>query len=203
MFDLKQTPDKRPTGIDIKRFYPILYNFVANHFNESLLNGYYRTQNALSVGALSIHSIPSTEAPKAFGVENEVQASLWIVHYHCLVTAPVEGDYTFVGSADNLIVVAMDGQLVLDAGMSRIAKDDAVRGPVGPGYYKGKTFHATAGQQIQMDILIGDDGGSTCFLLYLRKDGDARQALFQLNNGLDSKVKGPAWATWNGVASAQ
>jgi hypothetical protein len=212
MFDLKQTPHKQPTGMDLPHFYRVLRNFANNHFDETLLQGYYRTRNELGTAAISIPQMPSSQAPKAFGEEKEVQASLWMIHYHGLVSAPENGDYSLAGTADNVLIVAMNGKIVLDASSFGLAKDDSVRVPLGeqhvpkfPSYFKGKTFHADAGEPISMDVVIADDGGATHFSLYLIKKGKLYQKgdhevpimpIFRLNDksGLDTPVKCPPWA---------
>jgi hypothetical protein len=186
-YDLKQTDDKRPTGMDWPKYYALLANYLDQGWNESLLKPYYKSQEPIFANLIAISTRPSEEAPKAFGLENEVKPGLWVVHYHAKVKAPQSGDYRFVGFGDNVLVVRIKGQVVLDAGFYPVLKNANLRTPLPftfPSYVRyatkvwdphlkvGPAFHLDATETVDMDVLIGDDGGHCSFFLLIEKEGN-------------------------------
>jgi hypothetical protein len=209
LYDLKQTPDKQPTGMKRGSYYATLTDFLRQGWDESLLQRYYKSQDPLYASMFAISTRPSEEAPKAFGVENEVQPDLWVALYHGRVQTPHGGDYRLVGFADNVLEVRIKGQTVLDAGWDSLSNDANLRQElpfVFPTYIPyatnntpnlvgmphwslrtdvpkstqgwsahlkiGPVFHVNANEPMDMDVLIGDDGGSCNFFLLIEKEGD-------------------------------
>jgi hypothetical protein len=207
LYDLKQAPDKHPTGMNRGNYYATLTDFLKQGWNETVLEKYYKSQDPLYASVFAISTRPSEEAPKAFGVENEVQPNLWVAHYHGKVLTPQGGDYRLVGFADNVLEVKIKGRTVLDAGWDYLSADEnlhqklpfafpkyipaATNRPNGwgqQGYDRydippaaqvwdphlriGPVFHANANEAMDMDVLIGDDGGICNFFLMIEKEGD-------------------------------
>jgi len=183
LYDLKQTKDRRPLTIKNADYYAFLGKFVDQGWDDTLMDKYYRAQKPLYASRFAIHFRSSLDAPTAFHVEKEVKPSYWAAVYRGKVSAP-EGDYQFVGFADNVIVVSIAGQLVMDGGWNLIEKNpelhqsipsllwcSACTGKFGPHYYlkKGPVFHMKAGEAVDMNVLIGDDGGQCAFFLQVRK----------------------------------
>jgi len=182
LYDLKQTPDRKPTGLKYDDYYQILEKYLNQNWHDTMLDKYFKSKKPLYASRFVIKFQSSADAPKAFHVENEVQPSYWAVAYHGKVTAPT-GDYQFVGFADNVLVVRIDGKLVLDAGWNLLTKTDelhqdspllwcgACNGKFGKHYLlkKGLIFQMRAGAPVDMDVLIGDDGGECAFFLQVRK----------------------------------
>jgi hypothetical protein len=182
LYDLKQTPDLKPTGMDLHHYYQVLGEFLDHGWNNSVLEKYFKSKNPIYADRLAISSRQSEEAPKAFNLENEVQPALWVIHYHGTVIAP-EGDYRFIGFADNVLIVRIGHTTVLDAGWSQLLPDDVLHHdlpfvwsklyPNETGLLKkGMLFHMDAETPVDMDILIGDDGGLCAFYLLLMKEGN-------------------------------
>jgi hypothetical protein len=215
-YDLKQTADGKPTGMTQEQWCLIMAKFIAQGWDDSLLAPYYKGQKPLYADMLAISTRLSEEGPKAFALENEVQPALWCAHYHGKAMAPKEGDYRFMGFGDDLIVVRINGVLVLDAGTVSVSPKADVHqllpnvwsrlygggevaayvpgmGP-GSGLLKiGPAFHMDKAKPVDMDVLIGDQGGSIAFFLLIEKVGNTYETLpddtpvipfFQLNNGV-------------------
>jgi hypothetical protein len=207
LYDLKQTPDKQPTGMNRQRYYAALTDYLRQGWNESLLERYYKSQDPLYANFLAISTRRSEEAPKAFALENEVQPDLWVIHYHAKVKAPQSGDYRFAGFADNVLEVRIKGQTVLDAGWDSLSNDANLRQelpfvfptyvpwatnktdrPGQPGFDRtdvppetkvwsahlkiGPVFHLETSETVDMDVLVGDDGGVCSFFLLIEKEGE-------------------------------
>jgi len=189
-YDLKQTPARKPTDMTYGQFYIELHNYVDRGWNEALLSRYYKSKDPLYASTLAISTRDSGEAPKAFGLEKEVQPALWIVHYHGRVIAPQSGDYRFVGFGDNVLVVKINNTTVLDAGWDFLTNNPSLhqllpfacpkyipiarrdRPSWDPHLRIGPVFHANAHVPMDMDILIGDDGGICNFFLLIEKEGE-------------------------------
>ena len=202
LYDLKQTSDRKPTDMTRVRYYAALTDFLKQGWNEAVLERFYKSQSPLYASMFAISTRASEEAPKAFGVENEVQPNLWAAYYHGKVQTPQGGDYRFVGFADNVLEVKLKGQTVLDAGFDRLSSDPnlhqelpfafpkyipaATNNPYGRDRYDipkgvqvwtpylriGPVFHVNANEAMDMNVLIGDDGGICNFFLMIEKEGE-------------------------------
>ena len=136
---------------------------------------------------------PSDEAPKAYGAEKIVQAQCWIVHYRGRVSPPVTGTYRFVGGADDVIIVRINGRLVLDGGIVNVSNFKTDR-PEKPnyrydfipanaagipyldqrrgGFVVGHAMNLRAGLFYDMDVVIGESPGGFFFAnLLCEKEG--------------------------------
>lgn len=194
-YDLKQTPSRQPTDMGLTeeekrspkfeiqspqamRYAAVLKEFVKT-WNPSLLNGYYRAPETLSTPQIFIPVIKAEDAPKAFGVEKEVQARRWIVIYKGKVAAPETGTYRFVGAGDDILLVRIKGINVLDGSLSAYYPIDpsanskdmmAGPGPTTP-LRHGRWFDLSAHSFEDIQIVIGENPGgeSSAFLLIERK----------------------------------
>ncbi len=206
-FDMKQASDRKPTGMNPGKWAALLSKYVDAHWDESMLTPFYKSKSPLYTDRFAISTRKSEEAPKAFHLEGEVKPAMWAVHYHGKVSAPAEGDYRFAGFGDDVLAVKIDGQLVLDAGWDPMTRDDSLHKPYpvnwSPVYlahdktgrrgsYKlGRVFHVRAGDPVDLDVLIGDEGGWCAFYLMIMKvdntyetlpDGTPKLPFFQLDN---------------------
>ena len=186
-YDLKQTADKKPTGMTWKKYYDILTQYFGEGWKESLLKPYYKSEEPIYTSMVAISTRSSEEAPKAFGLENEVKPAFWVIHYRAKVKAPQSGDYRFIGFGDNVLVVKIKDKLVLDAGFYGTLKQPDLRqalpyifptyarfhGKIWDPHLKiGPSVHFDAAEASDMDVLIGDDGGHCSFFLMIEKEGN-------------------------------
>lgn len=115
LYDLKQTQDHKLTWVNPVSYYLVVDEFLSKKWDESVLNRYYRVSRPLYTTQIFIPTMAADAAPKAFNAENKVKPSLWIVHYKAQVSPPEDGTYRFVGSADDMLAVAINGKTVLSA----------------------------------------------------------------------------------------
>jgi len=186
-YDLKQTPDKAPTGFqevgnivsqsakkDDLAQQKIITEFVDSGWDVSVLNKYYKSKESVSTPQIYIPTCKATEAPKAFGVEKEVNPGRWIIHYKGMVKPSKSGKYYFVGIADDLIMVRFNGENVLVAGTGgtihdnelrtryktdniSISHPDASRQPAGySSLAYGKTFEVKDNQYYPIEVIISE-----------------------------------------------
>ena len=200
LYDLKQTPDHKPTDIAendqelgdafvdpnwpgsmaTQQGLKLLRSFVSN-WDMSLLDDYFKAPNTLSAVQICVPLTPSVNAPQAFQVEGTVRARRWIVIYNAKVIAPVTGRFRFVGFADDFMVVRVDGQNVLDASLrgeeldpNANTDEDVGMGPEHQPLHCGKWIQLDAGVSLNMQVLIGEGpGGLSCFLLMIQQEGVA------------------------------
>jgi hypothetical protein len=113
-YDLKQTADRKPTGInDDPQHFQVFDDFFSKDWDESVLQKFYQAKDSMMTYQVFIPMMPADNAPKAFSVEKEVKPSHWIVHYKGNVVAPKDGTFRFLGWADDVLAVRFDGKNVL------------------------------------------------------------------------------------------
>jgi len=192
-YDFNQTKDKAPTGVDFKKYISILSDYISKNWDDSVLEPYYRSKAPISMPSFFASSTkPSTDAPKNLGLENEVLPNAWIAHYHAKVIPPSAGDYRFLGFADNVLIVKINGEPVFDGGWSMLLDRPSLHKElpwVFPGYAgnqtdvnlanlkMGASFHVEADEPVDMDVFIGDGGESYNFYLLIKKDGEHYESL--------------------------
>jgi len=119
MYDLKlDATGKKTTGLGSSDtdFYKAVRGLLAgNRVNESALRKYFCVPKKLGATQIFIPSGDASEAPKVFQVADKVKPNYWVIHYKGRFSAPVSGQYRFVGKADDLLWVAVEGRTVLEA----------------------------------------------------------------------------------------
>jgi hypothetical protein len=230
-YDLKQTPDRKPTNMSYDNFYRVLGDYILT-WDDSILAKYYKTKAPLFTNSFIIPSRLSEQAPKAFHVENEVQPSLWTARYQAKVVAPT-GQYRFIGYGDNVLVVRINNRIVLDAGYNPLTNESDLHesylsedgwdrtDPNNPKKLlsSGKKFYMDSETPVKMDVLLADDGGKCAFYLLIEKVGGTYEKLqngveklpyFQLNSDqpprFSSEDETPPYShtpePWQGVADS-
>ena len=154
LYDLKQTPElkphpKLPPKLNDKYVYDIVADFLKANCNRSKLSSYFTAPDTLYNSQIFIPIMQSVEGVKAFGVEKIVKSQAWIAHYRGKVSPPVSGSFRFIGFADDVLAVRLNG------GKWQWMKE---------GFYT----RLEAGKFYDMDIVIGECGGGwfDCMLLF-------------------------------------
>lgn len=221
-YDLKQTPDKMPTGVNADNYTGTVRDWVNGGMIEQDLSKYFKAPTSLSAAHFMIPDMPAEEAPKAYGVEKQVQVGQWLAVYRGLVQAPADGAYHFIGAADDVLLVRVNGQLVLDASW----EDSSGLKPAGiippqytgfprGGYIKGKSVNFTAKTWTPIEVVIGERPGGRFWGVLMVQPAEGRSAtipLFRLEGGKQPPAKGAAfpkcdergsiWRVQSGAGSA-
>jgi hypothetical protein len=184
--------------MDVSKYYEVLDKYYEAGLNDSLLETYYKGKAPLYTTRFAISNRPSSEAPDAFNLGSIVKPGLWVIHYHGKVQAPSAGDYRFIGWGDNVLIVKIDGVMVLDGGWNPLTKeddkhqelpfifprykvkesaDDAGVGhdnhlKIGASFHLDENDKGDASAPVDMDVLVGDDGGACGFFLLVEKEGN-------------------------------
>jgi hypothetical protein len=186
-YDLKQTRGRRPTNVqNVPKFAAAIDTFVNSGWSASSLDQYFRSPVPLYATQFFIPLISSANAPREFGVEKDVQPRFWIAVYEGKISPPESGTYHFVGHADNIIIVRLNGQVALKMSWNykilnswrpeasylyHFSPKDFRMIP--PAFGKGNGIVMNSNQLYDIQVLLGDDGGVTHFSLLVEKDGVA------------------------------
>jgi hypothetical protein len=174
LYDLKQDKRGKPNNISDAEFGDVVSRFVNSSFSEAVLSKYYRVKKPLYALQMFVPVIGANEAPRAFGVEREVQPRLWIAVYRGKVIPSESGKFYLAGSGDDYLIVRFNNKIILDGGIYK---------PVGGSnkeyHYKGggvlvvsSPITVKAGQEYPIEILIGERPGGYCaFSLMIQQDG--------------------------------
>ena len=119
MYDLKlDSTGRKPTDIGTKDtdFYGAVRGILSgNRVNPAALRKYFAVPKKLGATQIFMPMGQASEAPKIFGVADKVKPNYWIIHYRGRCAAPTSGQFRFVGKADDLLWVAVNGRTVLEA----------------------------------------------------------------------------------------
>ena len=190
-YDLKQTPDRKPTGITADGQYDanrnwtpsmtahlkLLDDFFSQNWDEKLLQGYYQAKDSVVTYQVFIPGMSANKAPEAFGVEKEVKPSHWVVLYKGTVTAPKDGSFRFLGKPDDTLAVRFDGQNVLLANLQKMSSepmftDKTSQSRKDGDLWIGKWFQVERGKSYPIEILISElPGGYFTACLMIEERG--------------------------------
>ena len=157
--------------------YKIVVLSFLKSWNENELKPFYKAPREKFTKSFCIPPIYADEAPRAFGVQNEVKPSKWLIHYKGQIAAPETGRYRFFGRADDVLAVRVKKNLVLDAGIVKSNWESS-----DPNNYKfdmynnfgvviGDWIFLQKNNPVPMEVLIGEDPGGDFFCqLYIQKD---------------------------------
>jgi hypothetical protein len=182
-YDLKQTQDRKRTGLLIPNpgdpypshdpaYEEIVSRFIKGGFTPSGLNRYYQSPRPLFAQQIFIPGITADTAPKAFGVEKEVQPSRWLAVYRGKVKAPESGNFRFVGWADDVLAVRFNQNFVLDGSFAHVStwkRKDVyhyhfpLRGVAYEGFCASNWISVTKGNSYDIDVAIGESPGGHFF----------------------------------------
>jgi hypothetical protein len=226
IYDLKQTQKRESTRVSARNYAGIISEFLEHNWDEHVLNRYFRSARPLYTTQIFIPVISANAAPKAFSVDKIMKPGCWVIHYKGQVRPPSDGRYRFIGYADDMVVVAINGQVLCngsrpDTRLKTIPPQH--QGPAGVvkagngNLSFGEWVELAEDEAVDLDILIGERPGGqfAAFVLYEKegevysKDekGRTRYPVFQLApNKIPaySQSKAPPFSTasgslWKGV----
>ncbi|MFA6289343.1 MAG: PA14 domain-containing protein [Opitutaceae bacterium] len=155
----------------------------------------------------------AVEAPKAYGVENEVKSKAWMALYRGKVSPPKDGVYRFVGLADDILLVQFNGGFVLDGSIhNRTGFKSESSGIKNYGsLVVGKRMELIANQFYDIKIAISEAPGGNFYayllfeqegVTYKKNDkGNPVLPIFRIansktepdKNAIDFMADGPVW----------
>ena len=181
-YDLTQTQDGKPTGVDTGNYSQVLIDFVTHDWNEAELNRYYRATKPLFTTQIWLPTMPTLAAPRAFGVQKRAPRAVWVIHYKGQVVPPEDGTYRFVGFGDDVLIVAVNEKVVLISNWAYLNFKIHAGTPAGDCLKAGLWFDGQASKPIDLDVLCcdnGDPGGVCAAFVLIEKKGET----YAMNNG--------------------
>jgi hypothetical protein len=180
LYDLKQTQDHKPTNVDPETYSAVIDDFLSHGWDESVLNRYYRVSKPLYTTQIFIPNMNADKAPEAFGAQNTVKPSRWVIHYKGQIAAPETGTYRFWGIADDVMAAAVNGKTVLVGNRAsthlpltnwKASERDGAH--AGDGNLKpGDWMDLKQGEIFDLDVIIGErPGGVFNAFLMVEKQG--------------------------------
>lgn len=196
LYDLKQTPDRKPTeGDSNDRSFTLrfLKEFDTKKFDMKLLQPYFMSPVELMATRFWVPNGNAAQMPQAFGVEKDVKATNLLIHYKGKVTPPKDGKYRFVAFGDDFFGIKLNGKVILpfDRPGSRLYGTDATG--TGAFYALTKKGHAVsdpvllrAGQPVDLEVILVEwPGGLMSFSLLVEREEDLRDGKYKKTpNGL-------------------
>jgi hypothetical protein len=190
-YDLKQTPDHTPTGMNADREQALLKQFFKEGWNEDdWPKRFLKSTTQLFANELMVPLRFSSDGPKAYGLDGVCKPGYWCALYHLTLNATQSGDFRVAGYGDDFLVVRVNSSVVLDSGWyppvtgfkrQTIYPSTWLKHP-SPGHpdycqtVVGTPFHLDMGDSVTIDVLIGDadpaGGMGRCgYFLFLLKSG--------------------------------
>ena len=173
------TQDQAGTRVTTGPFEPIVASFV-KEWKPGAGHDFYESPNQIKTPRIFVPVTPDEKAGAAFQ-SPESSHAFWLVHYHMRFTSSQTGKYQFVGWGDNVLIVALDGKVVLEASDKQflhLSFNKRIGDVKLPGkkpntpIFAGEGFTISADDQHDIDVLIGDEGGVTTSALFIQSDGD-------------------------------
>lgn len=164
-YDLKQTQKRENLPND---YLKTLGEFLDSGWDENVLSRFFRGTKPVYATEVLIPTMKAAAAPQAFHLENVVRPSSWFVIYKGQVSPPEDGTYRFVGVADDVLAVGVNGRTVLVSHFSGmtdhshwVEPSPKERIPCWAGVMKrGDWFECKKDQIIDLDILVGEFPGN-------------------------------------------
>ena len=186
VYDLKIKPDHTPTGMNQPTYTSLLHTFLVKGWDESVLAPYYKASKKLFTPAIWIATTKSEDCAKEMHLDNELSSTIWVGWYHATITPSQAGSYHFVGFGDDILMVAVNGQTVLDGSLWPLTPaKQKMPWPYadwsvfckfkGQDYGKlrvGDSFVVNTLEPVTIDVLMGDEpGGWYNAFLMIAEDG--------------------------------
>lgn len=178
-YDLKQTSDRKPTGMETNGMGPVLREFLARDLKERAFEKYFKAPRQLYQTKFMIPAMNANAAPAAFECEKEVEPSRWAVVYRGAVQAPKSGKFRFVGAADDVLVIRFNNRPVFDYGYTILGAG------VSPMSAKTRSELDGTERNSELEKNIRRNTPMRVPLTYYRYD-----ELTQFNNGIGGLVAG-------------
>lgn len=192
-YDYKRRPDgQNRSAVDTSgmEWRGMIHRFLQQGWKTSVFSSCFRAPRKLYATNLVVPVTRSSLAPTAFG-DTKTVGALWMVHYKGQLVHKEGITFRFWGGADEFMGVRVDGNLVLCMAWDELdrRRDAEYRAPVFGDLWKtdstdsykyymgncpavaGDWITLEPGQVLDMEILIGDNGGMGGFFLAVEEKG--------------------------------
>ena len=155
-----------------------LRNFDLREFRK-----FFNSPQKLYATHFYIPMMSADVAPRSYGVENLVAPSHWVAIYQGKFRSEHGGVFRFVGTADDILIVGVDGKIVLSAGFPqynpskwRPKKDPQHEPPAVSEYLpkltEGDWFKLPPNSPMDITVVVGEiPGGDFASYLFIEERG--------------------------------
>jgi hypothetical protein len=177
MYDLKR--DARGAPRVSRSYVEDVRTILGGRMKPQAFSGFHRLPRRLYLSHLFVPYGAATTGPAAFGVQDLMEPTQWVVHYTGELQPRTGGRFRFVGMFDDLLVVAINGRTVLEflwtGDPSPWAPSDFVDAHpcfAGKPLVYGDWVALPDDQPTRIDILVGEHpGGRVGGVLLLQQEG--------------------------------
>jgi len=113
-YDFKRDRSGRGIPHSMEKYAQVVKEFIQSGWNASKLSRYYKSPKKLYATHVMIPPVLSLTAPEAFG-EPDTIGYLWMIHYKGQLVHKDGITFRFWGSADDMLVVSVNGEIVLNS----------------------------------------------------------------------------------------
>jgi len=169
-------------------YWDMIHDFLQNDWKTTRFARYYRSRRNLYATTFVTPPISSSIAPLAFG-DAEAGGSFWVVHYKGKLVCPASHTngitFRFWGQGDDFMIVRVDNEIVFGSAWPDGTVNTTVLGTLWDWgsadslkYIMGNNRSIVGdwitldpGESLDMEVLIGDWGGASCFMLAIEEEG--------------------------------
>lgn len=185
LYDLKRDNRGKDIKFSVETTKSIVRDFTKGTWRRRDLDkNYYSSEKKLYADSFIFKMDKAEKAPEAFDAADEIAPKSILAYYEGTFVPWETGEYRFLGRMDDVLIVNFGGKMVLDGSyhndyssfdqtkLGSIPGLKAMR--VRDGYVVGKWVKFTAGQPVEMKVLLGETpGGFFGGGLFYQKKGDA------------------------------
>jgi hypothetical protein len=189
MYAFNYTRDKVYAEMDATDQIAIMVQFLENNWSPSVFHNYYRAPKKLYTTHFLIPPAPSGEVPRAFSLEKGLDKIMdpprWVIHYKGKISNKAGGRFRFWGYGGDLLYARVNKKLVFHGGVwgsYDLLSPAGWELPDGPNYeyalgqreaFVGTWFELKPGEEVEMEVLIGEFGFGTCaYYLLVEEEGE-------------------------------
>ncbi len=146
----------------------VINEFMSRNWNENVFKNFARSPTPLYGNLFFIPSMSASEAPKSFGLENEMEPAMWVAYYHGEMVPAVSGRFRLVGKADDMLIVRINRRVVFDGGYHTFATVEEGEmdvngrwrlGGLTKNPVAGEWFSLEKGRKVDVEVLLGEIPG--------------------------------------------
>lgn len=189
-YDFKRSRNGGTRNVSDEAFVDQVAKFIRSGYRPSTLASIYRSPRKLYATSFMVPTLKSSAAPAAFG-EPECGGWNWMCHYKGEIVHPDGITFRFVGQGDDILVVAINGEMVLNGSWPGGSWDTQNNLSVAAGGWQsdssksriytlgnnraeyGDWITLEPGVPVKMDLLLGEvPGGEFDGMLCVQVEGE-------------------------------
>ncbi|MDZ8119127.1 hypothetical protein [Pontiella agarivorans] len=183
-YDTKRNRSGQNIRASVEEYRYIAHRFMRSGWRPSILSRYYKSPQKLYAKAIVIPETMATVAPSSFADEDGVGA-FWLIHYKGDLVHRDGIKFRFYGAANEFMIVRVNEKIVLGCCWNDARRSEVIGNLWESSSLDTDTWHwgrgsvqigdwitLEPGVPLSMEILLGDNGWSTGFVLGVEVEGE-------------------------------